>query len=95
MRGDDDTYIRDAEQAELHHACNRKSVLVRVTTAAPPTGSEESHAPIIDLYNWSQPEVLSPSQCPAHFPLDGKVDLVTTMPRLPVTFSRALQENRK
>lgn len=56
MSGDDDTYVRDAEEAELHHACSRKCVLVCVTAAAPPTGNEASHAPMIDLYNWSQPE---------------------------------------
>ena len=45
----------------------------------------------MDLYSWSQLAALSPSQCPAHFPLDGYVDLVTTMPLLPVTSNRALQ----
>lgn len=27
--------------------------------------------PMMDLYNWSQLALLSPSQCPAHFPLEG------------------------
>lgn len=29
------------------------------------------NVPIMDLYNWSQLELLSPSQCPDHFPLEG------------------------
>lgn len=45
---------------------------------------------MMDLSSWFQAAVLSPSQCPDHFPLLGKVERVTTIPRSPVTLRKAL-----
>ena len=42
----------------------------------------------------AQLTVLSPSQCPAHRPLEGNVDRLTTMPRFPVTVCSALKGSR-
>lgn len=106
-KSDDDTYVRYAKQAELHHACRTErneqsfqikdslflSVQHKCATPyyCPITGgwwkwqpaliivwkssfipdTVYMYVPIMDLYNWSQPELLSPSQCPVHFPLEG------------------------
>lgn len=115
-RSDDDTYVRDAKQTELHHACRtkrRNEKLCRIKDSLFPPGAAQIESaptnvrktplmsdyqlqgrqpslimtsrfypkeniyricwnvPIMDLYNWSQLALLSPSQCPAHFPLEG------------------------
>ena len=49
------------------------------------------NSPIMDILRCFQEEMLSPSQWPTHFPLEGKVDLLITSPLAPVVSYNALQ----